>query len=122
MDIKSVLSGTIGAEVVDVPFRGQLLLERPVWNKGTAFTHEERQTFGLLGLLPPTVETLDEQTARAFEAYGMKPTDLERHIYGWNEEVESNAIEFLIHTIRKKLGPLSIRNVRGVGWMVDRPS
>jgi len=48
--------------------------------------------------------------------------DLERHIYGWNEEVESNAVEFLIHTIRKKLGPLAIRNVRGVGWMVDRPS
>src|ERR1700681_3371515 len=49
-------------------------------------------------------------------------SDLERHIYGWNEEVESNAVEFLIHTIRKKLGPLAIRNVRGVGWMVDRPS
>jgi two-component system OmpR family response regulator len=48
--------------------------------------------------------------------------DLERQIYGWNEEVESNAIEFLIHTIRKKLGALAIRNVRGVGWMVDRPS
>ncbi len=46
--------------------------------------------------------------------------DLERHIYGWNEEVESNAIEFLIHTIRKKLGALAILNVRGVGWMVDR--
>jgi len=48
--------------------------------------------------------------------------DLERQIYGWNEEVESNAIEFLIHTIRKKLGAPAIRNVRGVGWMVDRPS
>src|SRR6202011_347567 len=48
--------------------------------------------------------------------------DLERRVYGWNEEVESNAIEFLIHTIRKKLGALAIRNVRGVGWMVDRPS
>jgi two-component system OmpR family response regulator len=46
--------------------------------------------------------------------------DLERHIYGWNEEVESNAVEFLIHAIRKKLGASSIRNVRGVGWMVDR--
>jgi two-component system OmpR family response regulator len=49
-------------------------------------------------------------------------SDLERQIYGWNEEVESNAIEFLIHTIRKKLGAVAIRNVRGVGWMVDRPS
>ena len=49
-------------------------------------------------------------------------SDIERQVYGWNEEVESNAIEFLIHAIRKKLGALSIRNVRGVGWMVDRPS
>ena len=48
--------------------------------------------------------------------------ELERQMYGWNEEVESNAIEFLIHTIRKKLGAAAIRNVRGVGWMVDRPS
>ncbi len=48
--------------------------------------------------------------------------DLERHIYGWNEEVQSNAIEFLIHTIRKKIGSTAILNVRGVGWMVDRGS
>lgn len=46
-------------------------------------------------------------------------SDLEGHIYGWSEEVESNAVEFLIHAIRKKLGALAIRNVRGVGWMVD---
>ena len=47
-------------------------------------------------------------------------TDLERHIYGWNEEVESNAVEFLIHAVRRKIGAETIRNVRGVGWMVDR--
>jgi two-component system OmpR family response regulator len=46
--------------------------------------------------------------------------DLERQIYGWNEEVESNAVEFLIHALRKKLGATVIRNVRGVGWMVDQ--
>src|SRR6202158_5692801 len=40
-------------------------------------------------------------------------SELERQIYGWNEEVESNAIEFLIHAIRKKLGAPAIRNVRG---------
>ena len=49
-------------------------------------------------------------------------SELEHRVYGWNEEVESNAIEFLIHTIRRKLGASAIRNVRGVGWMVDRPS
>ena len=48
--------------------------------------------------------------------------DLERQIYGWNEEVESNAIEFLIHAVRRKLGAAAIRNVRGVGWMAERAS
>jgi len=48
--------------------------------------------------------------------------ELERQIYGWNEEVESNAVEFLIHNVRKKLGSGAIRNVRGVGWMVERAS
>lgn len=46
--------------------------------------------------------------------------ELEGHIYGWSQEVESNAVEFLIHAVRKKLGTSAIRNVRGVGWMVDR--
>jgi two-component system OmpR family response regulator len=49
-------------------------------------------------------------------------SELERQIYGWTEEVESNAVEFLIHAVRKKLGAVAIRNVRGVGWMVDRPT
>ena len=47
-------------------------------------------------------------------------TELEERIYGWNEEVESNAVDFLIHAVRKKLGADVIRNVRGAGWMVDR--
>ncbi len=81
MDVKSALSATIGAEALEVPFRGQLLLERPLLNKGTAFTEEERREFGLLGLLPPAHETLEEQAARAFDAFGEKPNDLERHIY-----------------------------------------
>jgi len=48
--------------------------------------------------------------------------DLEHRVYGWNEEVESNAIEFLIHSLRKKLGADIIKNVRGVGWMVAKGS
>jgi two-component system OmpR family response regulator len=46
--------------------------------------------------------------------------ELEDRIYGWNEEVESNAVEFLIHSLRKKLGSSAIKNVRGVGWMVSK--
>lgn len=46
--------------------------------------------------------------------------ELEEQIYGWNEEVASNAIEFLIHGLRKKLGKDAIKNVRGLGWVVNR--
>ncbi|MDE2369200.1 MAG: response regulator transcription factor [Burkholderiales bacterium] len=46
--------------------------------------------------------------------------ELEDRIYGWGEEVESNAVEFLIHGLRRKLGSEVIKNVRGVGWMVCR--
>jgi malate dehydrogenase (oxaloacetate-decarboxylating) len=49
-------------------------------NKGTAFSNEERSRLGLHGLLPPRVETLDEQVVRAYEAYLTKKTDLGRHI------------------------------------------
>jgi two-component system, OmpR family, response regulator len=45
---------------------------------------------------------------------------LEDRLYGWGEEVESNAIEFLIHALRKKIGRNTIKNVRGVGWMVSK--
>ena len=45
---------------------------------------------------------------------------LEERLYGWNEAVESNSIDFLIHGIRKKLGAEAIKNVRGAGWMVVR--
>ncbi|MDE1463623.1 response regulator [Spartinivicinus poritis] len=46
--------------------------------------------------------------------------ELEEHIYGWNEEVASNAIEFLIHSLRKKLGKDAIKNIRGLGWLVNK--
>lgn len=47
-------------------------------------------------------------------------TDLEDKIYGWGEEVESNAVDFLIHALRKKLGKEHIQNVRGAGWLVPK--
>lgn len=45
---------------------------------------------------------------------------LEERIYEPGEEPESNAIEYLIHSLRKKLGPNVIKNVRGLGWMVEK--
>src|SRR6266478_1043966 len=60
---------------------GTELLNCPGLNKGTAFTEDERSTLALQGLLPPQVESLAEQVARAYEAYRRKDDDLERHIY-----------------------------------------
>jgi len=65
---------------IDLP-HGMELLNRQGLNKGTAFTAEERNRLGLHGLLPPQVETLEEQVVRAYEAYKRKDDDLERHIY-----------------------------------------
>src|SRR5258705_10159050 len=61
--------------------RGMDLLNCQGLNKGTAFTDGERAALGLQGLLPPHVETLDEQSVRAYEAYQRKGDDLERHVY-----------------------------------------
>ena len=49
-------------------------------------------------------------------------SELEDKVYGWGEEVESNAIDFLIHALRKKIGKEHIKNIRGVGWMVSKYS
>ncbi len=62
------------------PVRGISLVGTPARNKGTAFSDEERTRLGLHGLLPPRVESLDEQVGRAYQAYLVKRTDLGRHI------------------------------------------
>jgi two-component system OmpR family response regulator len=91
-------------------------------------------TNGVVSLDPTTRMAAGEAgsvrlTAREFallRALLMRPgailsrAEIEDRVYGWNEEVESNAIEFLIHALRRKLGTKAIRNVRGLGWMVER--
>ena len=66
---------------IHLSLRGMHLLDTPIFNKGTAFSDEERSAFDLHGLLPPQIESLGEQTDRAYEAYRRKTDDLERHIY-----------------------------------------
>ncbi|MCX3291903.1 NAD-dependent malic enzyme [Streptomyces sp. NEAU-H22] len=56
-------------------------LADPLVNRGTAFSRREREELGIDGLLPPAVETLDEQVARAYEAFRGYDKPLNRHIY-----------------------------------------
>ena len=57
------------------------LLHDPILNKGIAFTEQERDAFGLRGLLPARVSSQEEQIARALENLRAKPSDLERYIF-----------------------------------------
>jgi malate dehydrogenase (oxaloacetate-decarboxylating)(NADP+) len=60
---------------------GIQLLHDPVFNKGTSFTEKERDVFRLRGLLPPRVNSQDQQVARALENLRRKDSDLERYIF-----------------------------------------
>src|SRR5689334_7503700 len=65
---------------MDLP-TGVHLLHDPLWNKGTAFTEEERDALGLRGLLPPRVFSEEEQLVRVLENARRKPTTLDKYIY-----------------------------------------
>ena len=71
--------------------------------------------------------TLSAREYAIVEALALRPgailsrAQLEQRMYGWGEEVDSNAVEVHIHAIRKKLGTDFIRNVRGVGYYIPRP-
>lgn len=61
--------------------RGHEILNNPFLNKGTAFTMEERKELGLLGILPPYVQTIEEQAEQAYQNFLRKPSNLEkRHL------------------------------------------
>lgn len=64
-----------------MPMRGHDILDNPRLNRSTAFTPEERDRYGLRGLLPPVVETQEQQIARVLENCARKPSDIERYIF-----------------------------------------
>ncbi len=93
-------------------------------------------TFGPLTLNPATHELycMEKQVRLSLREFSLVLLLLERpgatvsreklqeRLYGWDEEVESNAIEVHIHNLRKKLGHNLIRTIRGVGYlMVEKP-
>jgi two-component system response regulator QseB len=90
--------------------------------------------FGAIALDPATHEVrvrgvpvvLSAREFALLEALLARPgavlsrAQLEEKLYGWNEEVGSNAVEVHLHALRRKLPPETIRNVRGVGWTIAR--
>jgi malate dehydrogenase (oxaloacetate-decarboxylating) len=64
-----------------IPYAGPALLESPLLNKGSAFCKEERVSFNLTGLLPPSFETIEEQVDRCYRQFSGFNTSLNKHIY-----------------------------------------
>lgn len=81
LDFRQNRDPDTGELYIETSLTGKPLLTTPQLNKGTAFTHEERKEFGLLGKLPNRVETLDEQIKRAYLQYSSYTTRLQQNIY-----------------------------------------
>ncbi len=116
-------------EMAELLARIRAVLRRKSGNAGPLFSN------GVVSLDPVTKEAvasnrapvqLSQREFALLQALLTRPgailsrSDLEDRIYGWGNEVESNAVEFLIHALRRKLGSEVIKNVRGVGWMVSK--
>jgi malate dehydrogenase (oxaloacetate-decarboxylating) len=65
----------------DVHLSGRALLADPLLNKGHSFPLDERVEFNLIGLLPDSVGTLEEQLERDYDLYKAKPTDLDKYVF-----------------------------------------
>jgi malate dehydrogenase (oxaloacetate-decarboxylating) len=78
---------------------GLAVLRNPYFNKGTAFTREEREEFDLHGLLPPNVQSLEEQLARAYAQYSSRSDPLAKNTFMTSMR-EQNAVLFyrVVHT------------------------
>ena len=95
----------------------------PLLGNGVVALDPATRQASVAGVAP---QQLSSREFALLQALLMRPgailsrSELEDRIYGWGEEVQSNAVEFLIHALRRKLGSEVIKNVRGVGWMVSK--
>ncbi|KAJ0416708.1 hypothetical protein BJY00DRAFT_291003 [Aspergillus carlsbadensis] len=89
---------------IKCPFSGSNLLGNSYYNKGSAFPESERQQFGLHGLLPPNIQTLDEQVARAYEQYSSRPDDLAKNTFMASMKAQNQVLYYrLLQTHLKEM-------------------
>jgi malate dehydrogenase (oxaloacetate-decarboxylating) len=81
IEFDSTRDESTGEETVRVALSGPALLDTPVFNKGSAFPEGERVEFGLHGLLPAHIGTIEEQLDRRYRDFQQKRTDLQQHVY-----------------------------------------
>jgi malate dehydrogenase (oxaloacetate-decarboxylating) len=80
METFALRRDSTGRLSLEVPYRGTRLLRHPMYTKGTAFSQDERRAFGLDGLLPGAVSTMDQQVRRVYANITRKGDPLEKYI------------------------------------------
>ncbi len=104
LDFNVMCDEQTGALYIETSISGKHLLTLPQLNKSTAFTNEERQSFGLLGKLPNRVETLEEQVRRTYLQFSSYTSHLQKNIY-LNNLNDKNQILFY-ELVRQHLGEM----------------
>ncbi|KAJ5638558.1 hypothetical protein N7528_000948 [Penicillium herquei] len=86
------------------PYEGQTMLEHSQFNKGSAFPENERAEFKLHGLLPPNIQTLDEQVQRAYEQYSSRSDDLAKNTFMASMKAQNEVLYYkLLETHIKEM-------------------
>lgn len=81
---------------LECALKGTVLLNHPFFNKGSAFTKEERRDFELAGLLPQSVQTLEQQAQRAYEQYSARPDNLAKNTFLTSLKEQNKVLYFRV--------------------------
>ncbi|KXX76801.1 NAD-dependent malic enzyme, mitochondrial [Madurella mycetomatis] len=79
---------------LECALKGTVLLNHPYFNKGSAFTKEERRDFELSGLLPQSIQSLEQQAWRAYEQYSTRPDDLAKNTFLTSMKEQNQVLYF----------------------------
>lgn len=80
---------------------GTTLLQTSRFNKGTSFPNEERDVFKLHGLLPPNVQSLDEQVQRAYQQYSSRGDDLAKNTFMASMKAQNEVLYYRVCTLHR---------------------
>jgi malate dehydrogenase (oxaloacetate-decarboxylating) len=81
---------------LECALKGTVLLNHSYFNKGSAFSADERRAFELSGLLPPSVQTLEQQVQRAYEQYTARPDDLAKNTFLTSMKEQNEVLYFKV--------------------------
>lgn len=84
---------------LECALKGTVLLNHPYFNKGSAFTKEERREFALHGLLPQHIQTLEQQVQRAYEQYCSQPNDLAKNTFMTSMKEQNEVLFYRVRCI-----------------------